>query len=375
MISSELRSQIAAILEALEIGDELYWQPSRQAIPGAWTGHLAIAFWLIKAVRPAMFVELGTHSGNSYSAFCQAIAQFGLSSRAFAVDTWRGDEHSGLYGEEVFQELHAFNETHFAGFSKLLRSSFDEARSYFPDTSIDLLHIDGLHTYEAVKHDFDTWKSALSASAVVVFHDTNVRERDFGVWKLWQELAEIYPSFEFHHSEGLGVLGVGETQPRLLRRLFEIGSDPQSTAIVRLIFASRGETFRNRSQLLHLNDRLAVVSSELQTRSHRVFVLEQDVSNREQEIGDLRQELVSRDASLARHEQLVSNLQQEIAGRDATLRDRDEAIHQRDSTIVSKDQIISAKQRKIAELDDSAAKLRKQLTEAANRHDEERSAA
>src|SRR5271165_5014653 len=374
MNSAESHSEIAVILEALEIGDELYWEPSRQVI-SAWPGHVATAFWLVKATRPTMFVELGTHNGYSYSAFCQAIAQLGLSARAFAVDTWHGDEHSGQYGEEVFEELRAFNESHFAGFSKLLRSTFDEARSYFPDTSIDLLHIDGLHTYEAVKHDFDTWKSALSASAVVVFHDTNVRERDFGVWKLWQELAEIYPSFEFHHSEGLGVLGVGETQPRLLRRLFEIGSDPQSTAIVRLIFASRGETFRNRSQLLHLNDRLAVVSSELQTRSHRVFVLEQDVSNREQEIGDLRQELVSRDASLARHEQLVSNLQQEIAGRDATLRDRDEAIHQRDSTIVSKDQIISAKQRKIAELDDSAAKLRKQLTEAANRHDEERSAA
>jgi hypothetical protein len=81
MISSESHSETARILEALEIGDELFWEPSRQAIPGAWTGHLAIAFWLIKG---------------------------------------RGDEHAGLYGEEVFRELHAFNESHFAGFSKLL---------------------------------------------------------------------------------------------------------------------------------------------------------------------------------------------------------------------------------------------------------------
>src|SRR5271169_1510198 len=139
MISSESHSEITAILEALEIGEELYWQPSRQAIPGAWTGHLAIAFWLIKAARPTMFVELGTHSGNSYSAFCQAIAEMGLPTRAFAVDTWLGDEHSGLYGEEVFEELHAFNESHFAAFSKLLRATFNEARGHFPDSSVDLL--------------------------------------------------------------------------------------------------------------------------------------------------------------------------------------------------------------------------------------------
>ena len=183
-----------------------------------------------------MFVELGTHSGNSYSAFCQALAQFRLAITRLCSRYLARRRTLRVYGDEVFQELHAFNETHFAAFSKLLRSTFDEARSYFPDNSIDLLHIDGLHTYEAVKHDFDAWKSALSASAVVVFHDTNVRERDFGVWKLWQELSATYPSFEFHHSEGLGILGVGPNQPRLLSRLFELAHDPQSSAIVRSIF-------------------------------------------------------------------------------------------------------------------------------------------
>jgi GT2 family glycosyltransferase len=424
------RSTLNQIIECLEIGDELFWEPSRQVIPGVWTGHLAIAFWLIKAARPAMFVELGTHSGNSYAAFCQAIAQMGLATRAFAVDTWRGDEHSGLYGEEVFRALQAFNESHFGAFSKLLRTTFDEARGYFPDSSVDLLHIDGLHTYEAVKHDFETWKSALSPDAVVVFHDTNVREREFRVWKLWQELAEIYPSFEFHHSEGLGVLGVGESQPRLLRRLFELGRQPQSAATVRGIFASRGEAFVSRSQVLDLAERFASVSTELQKQSHSVSALEQDVASRdatlrerEQQlesrsatlldreheirakaglISNLQQELIGRDAALAEREQeirakadLISNLQQELVGRDAALAEheqeirakanlisnlqqelvsRDATLRDRELTIASRDGILRAKKWKIEELDESATYLREQLLEATHRLDAERSA-
>ncbi len=180
---------------------------TRRVLALGWSGHIPFAAWIISILRPNIFVQLGTRSGNSYLAFCQSVADHGIGTKCYAVDTWQGDEHAGLYDKSVFNELKEYHQNHYAHFSNLLRMTFDEAADYFSEGSIELLHIDGFHTYEAVKHDFETWLPKLSPNAVVLFHDIIVRERNFGVWKLWEELCERYPfSFEFTHSYGLGVL-------------------------------------------------------------------------------------------------------------------------------------------------------------------------
>src|SRR4051794_20957219 len=91
----------------------LTWDPVRLVEPGNWLGHVPFAFALVASLRPAVTVELGTHSGNSFFALCQAMAAERPIGRAFAVDTWKGDEHAGWYAEEVFAEVWMFNERHF----------------------------------------------------------------------------------------------------------------------------------------------------------------------------------------------------------------------------------------------------------------------
>ncbi|WPH19228.1 rhamnan synthesis F family protein [Variovorax paradoxus] len=183
-------------------------------------------------MQPRIVVELGTHNGVLFAAFCEAAKRASVSSRCYAVNTWQGDEHAGHYGNEIFNDLNEFVCGRYADVAELLRMTFDEARDYFADGSIDLLHIDGLRTYEAVKHDFETWLPKLSQRAVVLFHDTNVRERDFGVWRLWAELQSRYPSFEFLHEHGLGVLAVGEQVDASVRGLCSL-KEASNSAFVR----------------------------------------------------------------------------------------------------------------------------------------------
>ena len=180
----------------------------------AWIYHIPLAAILIKMLRPRTFVELGTFRGDSYMAFCQAAAKIRTGTQCTAVDNWTGDAHAGFYGPEILRELKATHDPLYGSFSRLLRAEFPNALPQFAENSIDLLHIDGHHTYEAVKQDFEQWLPKLSNRAVVLFHDTQVRERDFGVWKLWEELTAKYPHFNIPYGCGLGMLAVGRDVPR-----------------------------------------------------------------------------------------------------------------------------------------------------------------
>jgi hypothetical protein len=129
----------------------------------------------------------------------------------YAVDHWHGDEHAGLYGEEVFDEVNDYNSRYYRQFSYLLRRSFEDALAQFGDGSIDLLHIDGLHTYDAVAHDFRSWLPKVRDGGIILLHDIAPRHEDFQVWKLWDEIKSEFPdTFEFHHSWGLGVVAKGQ---------------------------------------------------------------------------------------------------------------------------------------------------------------------
>lgn len=254
-------------------------QPDRLLASSAWTGHIPFAFWLVAALRPRVIVELGTHTGASYCAMCEAVQRYNLNTACFAVDTWQGDEHAGFYNDSVYEDLRQYNDSRYGSFSTLFRSTFDDAVDRFGAGGVDLLHIDGLHTYEAVRHDFEAWKSRLSNRAVVLLHDTTVREGSFGVWQFWEQIQEDYPSFSFLHSCGLGVLGVGSCQPKPVEQLLEANSVPKEAVEIRRLFAVLGEGLQRRLVIEESTAKIERQSRLLAERDENIAVLQAELAN------------------------------------------------------------------------------------------------
>ena len=303
--------------EPFVLGDAPFWPVDHLAEPDAWAGHIPFAFWIVEALRPQLLVELGTHSGNSYLAFAQAIHRLGLGTACFAVDTWRGDDHAGHYGEEVFQELSRYHDPRYGAFSRLVRSTFDEAVQHFPDASVDLLHVDGYHTYEAVARDFATWRPKLSARAVVLFHDINVREGDFGVWRLWGELRGDHPHFEFLHGHGLGVLGIGGDLPAAVTALLRTAPDAAGVSRIREAFARLGSSVAER---MHFQARGAALQNEIDRLADAVRTADQQVAARDEVIrrgaderAFLEEAALARAAEIAEQRGVIDGLQGETA--------------------------------------------------------------
>ena len=158
-VKSENTTLIAKSTEVtIEVFNTLKnFKPNYSSHIESWHTFMPFAFNLMKVFKPNVFVELGTHYGDSYFTFCQARETYNLDTKCFAIDHWKGDVHSALYGDEVFDRVYEHNKKFYSEFSELIRSDFSSAIDNFKDGSIDLLHIDGFHTFEAVENDFRSW--------------------------------------------------------------------------------------------------------------------------------------------------------------------------------------------------------------------------
>ena len=311
----------------------------------SWHEHIPIAFFLVDILKPRLFAELGTHYGASYFAFCQAINELKLNTKAFAVDHWCGDENAGFYGNDVFEYIDRINNQHFAYFSRLLKMPFDEANALFENGSIDLLHIDGSHGYEDVCHDFDFWLPKMSDQGVILLHDTQVKEHGFGVWKLLEQIKVEYPCLEFKHGYGLAVICTGKkVNPEFLHFINTNKDDPYTHALfenlgrkilLEQLYASQGndldglrkELEKTNSELLRLKSALAAnerysaryisenreLNKLLLLKGNNISSLEKQIIDKDQMVATLVSKIKSLNQSLLQQLELHTQSKLQIA--------------------------------------------------------------
>ena len=255
-----------------------FWEPTR-VVASAWLEHAPFMFWLVSALRPKTFVELGTHNGFSFFTACEAGARLGIPMRSFAIDTWQGDDHAGFYGDDIYNDVLAVKERLYDETAVLCRGYFADFVADFDDGAVDLLHIDGRHGYDDVREDFESWLPKVSSSGIVIFHDVAVIREGFGVRQFWSELREQYPSFSFEHCNGLGVISVGSVPPPALKELFS--ANDEEAARIRSFYAARGKVVGEQFNLLSQFDMVSSLRSELEqslsASQHESSLLRHDI--------------------------------------------------------------------------------------------------
>jgi len=189
---------------------------------GPWAGHKYFGYDLVRNFKPKKIVELGTHLGCSLFSFAQAVQDEKLNTQLDAIDTWQGDKHAGAYDELIFSKVKEIKKACYPKVKiHLIRKTFDEASREYPNNSIDLLHIDGLHDYKMVKHDYETWFNKVKKDGIILLHDTAVKKWGFGVYKLFEEIQKDLETIEFDYSHGLGVVF---KDPQVYQELKDIAS-------------------------------------------------------------------------------------------------------------------------------------------------------
>lgn len=186
-------------------------------IPTAWRGHRKFAEWLVSSVKPEVTVELGVAWG--FSTFCFAMPRIG---HVYGIDTFEGDQYTGDYSGSYEYVLHRQEKLLMNDNVTFIKGNFDDVVKTW-DKKIDILHIDGDHSYEAVKKDYENWIPHLKENGIVLFHDSCVDVlggRQFGVKRFFEEID--LPKCNFTHTFGLGVVSKNKELIEFIKTNFDL---------------------------------------------------------------------------------------------------------------------------------------------------------
>ena len=312
-----------------------------------WEGHRDFAYDLLHFVRPARLVELGSQYGCSLFTFCQAVRDFKLNTEINAVDMWSGDIGAEMSGEEVYALVQKTAATYYPEVKlHLFQMCFDDARPNFADNSIDILHIDGGHTFEDVEHDFTTWLPKLKENGIVLFHDV-YSPIDQGSCDHWEKTKKEYDCyFDFTHSCGLGVL-------------FPKGRYWYDKLEAAGFFKYYKDLYFYRSKYKYTQERFDELKGLYEERYRAIEQQSKMIDERDARIAADEKLVAEKDAAIAEQTRLIDERNATIASQNKLIAERDERIAADEKLVAEKDAAIAEQTRLIDERDKSLADAHK----------------
>lgn len=173
-----------------------------------------LLYALVKSAKPKVVVEIGSARGRSTCFMGMALKENG-AGKIYAIDphtvtAWNDadsvDTYDILKGNVASLGLNAFVEI-------LRKTSGEVAENWTQE--IDILFIDGDHSYAGAKRDWDLFSPFVKSFGSVIFHDTlwdlkpdpRYARPDMGVPRLVEELrAEGYPVITLDQDFGVSMI-------------------------------------------------------------------------------------------------------------------------------------------------------------------------
>lgn len=122
-------------------------------------------------------VEIGSYLGKSAVNLAHGVKKKGKGATVYCVDTWRNETIEHALHVDVFDRFMA-NVLPHADVIVPVRGRSEQMGREWKSGPIDVLFIDGDHSYEGVMHDIESWIPHLRRGGLALFHDTGLEDVD-----------------------------------------------------------------------------------------------------------------------------------------------------------------------------------------------------
>ena len=161
----------------------------------------------LASLKPKRAMEIGTHLGGTLFLLCRLADP---AAQVISVDYHRGRfggarkfVYNSFLREQ--QRLHVITgDSHSEATHASITSKLGSAK-------LDFLFIDGDHSYDGVKRDFEMYSPLVRPGGLVAFHDivAHPLEKECHVKEFWDEVKQSYRHKEFIDSTQQQWAGIG----------------------------------------------------------------------------------------------------------------------------------------------------------------------
>jgi predicted O-methyltransferase YrrM len=165
---------------------------------------------IVRDLAPKSIIEIGTAKGGTLFLFSRLADP---AATLLSIDL-PGGEFGGGYPEWKAKLYHSFSlpgqTMHLLRADSSAPNTIEKVKSIFGERLVDFLFIDGNHTYQGVKKDFELYSPLVRKGGIIALHDIAVHPDDANcnVDRFWNEIKN-HNSREFIEDQAQMWAGIG----------------------------------------------------------------------------------------------------------------------------------------------------------------------